>query len=152
MLRLRPHHILDIVRNIGNNRSLVPHEYGHLVHVITQEIIDDVNQYCKLVIENDDICGPCKMLDKQNRCMDVLHQLDVPVSKQEYNDDLDKRILDYLKIEPDTIIRISEYLRIIASDLDNIADICTHPREDPEYRRNGLKNGFKMLKIIGQDI
>ena len=27
MLKLRPHHILDIVRNIGNERKLEPHPF-----------------------------------------------------------------------------------------------------------------------------
>lgn len=147
MLRLRPHHILDIVRNIGNNRPVVPHEYGHLVHIITQKIIDDVKHDCLLVIDNDDICGPCIKLDKNNHCTDILPQLDTPVSKQEYNDELDRKILDHLKIAENSILKIDDFLRMIDGDIDNIVNICTHPKEDPEYRRNGLVKGFKILGI-----
>ena len=147
MLRLRPHHIIDIVRNIGNNRPLTPHPYGHLVHKITQKILDDVKQDCRLVIDNDDICGPCIKLDKYNRCTDILPQLETPVSKQEYNDELDRRILDHLKIEEGSILKIDDFLRMIAGDMDKMVNICTHPKEDPEYRRNGLLKGLKILGI-----
>lgn len=145
MLRLRPHHILDIVRNIGNERPMIPHEYGHLVHEITYQIMNNVHTECELVIENDDICGPCKMLTTDGHCIDVLRQLDEPVSKQEYNDHLDRRILTYLGIEPKTILRISDYLVLIRDHLDDMVDISTHPKEDVEYRRNGLKKGIQKL-------
>jgi hypothetical protein len=147
MLRLRPHHIIDIVRNIGNDREIVPHEYGHLVHIMTLEILGNAKQECQLIIENDDICRPCKMLDRHNRCTDILHQLDEPLSKQVYNDELDKRILDQLKIKAGEMMKIKDYLKRISADLDNIARICTHPKEDPESRKNGLIKGLQKLKV-----
>jgi hypothetical protein len=147
MIRLRPHHILDIIRNIGNDRKIAPHEYGHLVHIITQSIINDINQECILVNRNDDICGPCIMLNDDKKCLDVLRQLNEPISKQIYNDDLDNRIFHYLGIKPDTIITIKAYLYLVKNDLDGIIKICTHPKEDIEYRRNGLVLGMKKLGV-----
>ncbi|ADK81076.1 DUF1284 domain-containing protein [Sediminispirochaeta smaragdinae] len=147
MLRLRPHHILDIVRNIGNERPIVPHEYGHLLHKVTNKIITDVNVKCMLVIGTDDICGPCRMLTKEGRCLDILHQLERQTSKQEYNDNLDKRIMTFLNIEPNSVLKISNYLSSIKQNMNEIVDICTHPKEDKEYRRNGLIKGLKILKI-----
>ena len=145
-LRLRPHHILDMVRNIGNGRKLEPHPYGHRVHEITREILEDVDRQCILVIGNDDVCGPCVHLHG-GLCDDILPQLEGRVSKQDYNDRLDARILDYLGIAPGSAMPISAYLRIAGADLDGIVDICTHPGEDRASRRSGLVKGFAMLGI-----
>jgi len=147
MLRLRPHHILDIVRNIGNQRPVVPHEYGHLVHEITRIIMNDIDTRCILVVENDDICGPCKMLTADRKCIDVLHQLDVPISKQEYNDNLDKKLLKYFKLHENTEMTIREFLNLASLDLDGLVKICTHPKEDKEYRKRGLVEGMKRLGL-----
>ena len=146
MLYLRPHHILDIVRNIGNGRKLEPHPYGHLVHVITQKIIDDSDQECTLVIRNDDICGPCIHLHN-GQCDDILPQLEERVSKQEYNNKLDKKIIEFINVKENTSMKISDYLRIIKANLEDIAEICTHPKEEKETRRIGLEKGLKILGL-----
>jgi len=147
MLRLRPHHILDIVRNIGNGREIKPHEYGHLLHAVTRELMEDIDRECTLVVGNDDICGPFIHLGKDGRCDDLLRQLSEPVSKQAYNDELDGRILGYLGIEAGTTMRVSDYLRRACADLDGIAEICAHPQEGREQRKRGLEKGLELLGI-----
>ena len=147
MLNLRPHHILDIVRNIGNDRPIVPHEYGHLVHKITLEIISNIDVQCKLVISNDDICGPCKMLTIEKECLDVLHQLDPPISKQTYNDDLDRKIMTFLSLKQNTVLTIRQYLTKVKNNMDDIVNICTHPKEDKGSRKTGLIKGIDKLGI-----
>lgn len=148
MLKLRPHHILDIVRNIGHGIEPKPHEYGHLVHEITIQLISDTEQYCQLVVTNDDICGPCIHLDKYRKCGDVLKQLETPVSKQDYNDHLDHSLLQHLGIQPDSEMRVADFLQQVARVLDEIVEICTHPKEDKEYRFTGLSKGLNTLKIV----
>jgi hypothetical protein len=147
MLRLRPHHILDITRNIGNGREIKPHAYGHLLHLVTRELLDDIDQECTLVVGNDDICGPCVHLGKDGRCDDLLGQLSEPVSKQAYNDELDGRILRYLGLEPGATMRVSDYLRRACADLDGISEICTHPKEEKERRKEGLRKGLELLGL-----
>ncbi len=151
MLELRPHHILDIVRNIGNERPIEPHEYGHLVHEITKLIIEDIDKKCILVVNNDDICKPCIKLTSDNRCTDILSQLEQPISKQEYNDNLDQRILNFLKIDANTEYTIREYLNLVLKNLNELVNICTHPKEDIEYRRQGLMEGMKKLGISNKE-
>lgn len=147
MLRLRPHHILDIVRNIGHEREIKPHEYGHLVHIVTRELLDNINQECQLIVENDDICGPCIHLSRNGECTDVLSQLSDRVMKQVYNDALDTRILEHLQIKSNAIMKVSDYLRIVKCNIETLAPICTHPKEDVEYRRTGLQDGLRRLRI-----
>jgi len=135
-----------MVRNIGLGRKLEPHTYGHLVHLVTRDMLDDVGRACILVVGNDDVCGPCIHLH-DGVCDDILPQLEGRVSKQEYNDRLDRRILDYLGIAPGSSMPISAYLGIVKANLDGIVDICTHPKEDRETRRSGLVKGFERLGI-----
>jgi len=68
-----------------------------------------------------------------------------PVSKQEYNDELYRRLLALLSIEPRTIMKLSDYLSQVMDNFDAIVSICTHPKEDRESRRVGLRNGIKTL-------
>lgn len=135
-----------MVRNIGNGRKLEPHPYGHRVHEVTREILENVDRPCLLVVGNDDVCGPCIHLH-DGLCDDILPQLEGRVSKQGYNDDLDRRILGYLGIAPDAMMPVSTYLGIVKANLDGIVDICTHPGEDRETRRSGLVMGFAILGI-----
>jgi len=145
MLRLRPHHILDIVRNIGNDRPRVPHPYGHLVHVVTERIIADIDAECELVVANDDICGPCRMFAPDGSCTDVLAQLDPPIAKQTYNDELDRRLLEFLRIESGSVMTLRAYLELVAERIESVAKICAHPKERVEDRKRGLEKGLTML-------
>ncbi len=151
MLELRPHHILDIVRNVGNGRAIAPHEYGHNLHLVTESIVANVDQPCALVGRNDDICGPCAMLSADRSCRDVLRQLAEPVSKQDYNDALDRRIFCYLSLEPGAVLSVRAFLELARADIDGIVRICTHPKEDPESRKRGLILGMAKLGILASD-
>ncbi len=113
MILLRPHHILDIITRYGQNVQFKPHPYGHALHTIAKKMIDNIDLKVQLTIGADDICRPCKHLLPSGYCDDVLHQLDPPPSKQDYNDDLDRRLLSYLDLLPDTMLTIREYLQVI---------------------------------------
>lgn len=147
MLKLRPHHILDIVRNIGHHRPIEPHPLGHNVHGITLEIINNPDQPLKLVVGADDICTPCTKLNADLICMDVLPQCNDKPSKQTYNDALDLKVLQYLSVNIGQPLTIREYLQIVNSKLEGIEKICTHPKEDENYRLEGLRNGLQKLGI-----
>lgn len=147
MLQLRPHHILDIVRNIGHNRPIEPHPLGHNVHGITLEIIDSPDQPLKLVVEAYDICTPCTKLNADLICMDVLPQCDDKPSKQTYNDALDLKVLQFLDLKEGMQLTIRQYLQIVNSKLEGIEKVCTHPKEDENYRLEGLRKGLQKLGI-----
>jgi len=37
-MKLRPHHVLDIVSAIGHGAEFRPHPYGHAVHTVAEAI------------------------------------------------------------------------------------------------------------------
>lgn len=147
MLQLRPHHILDIIRNIGYNRPIEPHPLGHNVHGITLEIINNPDQPLKLVVGADDICIPCTKLNAESICTDVLPQCDDKPSKQTYNDALDIKVLQFLGLKEDMQLTVRQYLQFVNAKLEGIEKICTHPKEDENYRLEGLQKGLQKLGI-----
>lgn len=147
MLKLRPHHVLDIVRNIGHERKIEPHPFGHDLHVVTNKIIDDIDQPLLLVVGADDICIPCTKLNTDGICVDVLPQCDDKPSKQKYNDSLDRKVLNYLNLNEGEQLTVREYLNCVNDMLNGIEKICTHPKEDESYRSAGLAMGLKKLGI-----
>lgn len=147
MLRLRPHHILDIVRNIGHERKIEPHPFGHDLHAVTSKILGDIDQPLILVVGADDICIPCIKLNADSICVDVLPQCDDKPSKQKYNDTLDQKVLNYLNLKEGTQLTVREYLNCVNDKLDGIEKICTHPKEDERYRIEGLSTGLMKLGI-----
>lgn len=146
-MKLRPHHVLDIIRTFGNDIPFKPHPYGHALHRVAAEILADVDLEIEFILGADEICEPCKHLTVDGQCEDMLHLLENPLSKQEYNDDLDKRLFEYLNFEPGTIMSLRAYLELVNSKMPDIVEICTHPNEDKQFRLNGLINGIKKLRI-----
>ena len=146
MLQLRPHHLIDIVRNIGQNRPLVPHPYGHAQHIITQSLLDGSEKEIRLVAEADDLCKPCIHLTPGGKCNDILSQLEEPVLKQDYNDGLDWRLLGFFGLKEGNIVSLTDFLQLIESRFEELMPLCLHPKENMSDRREGIAEG------IGQDL
>lgn len=147
MIKLRPHHILDIVRNIGHERKIEPHPFGHDLHIVSNQILENIDQPLVLVVGADDICMPCTKLNANSICVDILPQCDDKPSKQKYNDSLDQKVLNYLNLKEGSQLTVREYLNCVNDKLNGIEKICTHPKEEESYRLAGLKMGLKKLGI-----
>ncbi len=144
-MRARPHHLIDIVTQYGAGRPFRPSDYGHAVHTVAERVISDVDVTIEFVVDADDICAPCVHL-VDGRCDDVLSQLDPPVSKQDYNDDLDRRLLVHLEMTEGQVMSFREYLGVIRAHLDGIEQVCAHPGEDPAGRLSKLTEGLEKLE------
>jgi hypothetical protein len=146
-MRLRPHHIIDIITGFGKGIDYQPHPYGHSQHIVAPKLLSNLDIRIKLVLAADDICTGCKHLLPDGSCKDVLAQLAPSPDKQAYNDVLDARLLDLFKIEPNTILSYKQYLVIVNEHVPGIEQICTHPKENREERLQGLINGLTQLGI-----
>ncbi len=144
MLTLRPHHLLDIVTQYGAGHPFTPSPMGHAVHSVAETVIADPDLEVSFIAGADDICAPCRNL-VGGRCIDVLSQLDPPISKQDYNDALDLRLMALLGMEQGTRRTVREFLRMVQTRLDEVAPVCTHPKEDPEARRRHLGAGLREM-------
>jgi hypothetical protein len=41
LLRLRTHHLIDIVTDYGRGAVFAPHPYGHAVHTVAERVIEE---------------------------------------------------------------------------------------------------------------
>lgn len=146
---LRPHHILDIITSYGNDEEFAPHPYGHAVHTVANTILADPEVSIRLVVGADAICLPCCHRQPDGLCDDVLSQLDPPISKQEYNDDLDRRLLPYLGLSTGQVMTVRQYLSVVNAHVPGLEALCTHPGEDRNQRLSGLVRGLRKLGIRG---
>lgn len=147
VIKLRPHHLLDIISDYGNGVEFKPHPYGHAVHIVARAVLSRMELKVQFIIGADEICRPCKHLQSNGLCDDVLHQLNPPISKQEYNDGLDRRLFAYLDLTPGVVMTIREFLEIINKKVPGIEKLCTHPKEDQKTRLEGLMRGLAKLGI-----
>lgn len=144
-MKLRPHHLLDIISKYGHGQPFEPHPYGHAVHLVANALPANLDLEVQFVVAADDICGPCKHLQPSGRCGDVIRSLSPPVSKQQYNDQLDVRLLGYLGFCQNTVLTARQFLQIVSRKLPGLASICAHPGEAPDHRLKGLADGLRRL-------
>jgi hypothetical protein len=147
-LELRPHHLLDIVSDYGHGIRHQPSAYGHALHRVANEVLGRLDQEITFVIAADAICQPCRHLNSDGQCDDVLDQLVEPVSKQRYNDELDGRLWSYLGLDKGNRMTVQQFLMRVHQHLPGIETLCAHPGEEQEHRRVGLQEGLKRLGIV----
>jgi hypothetical protein len=143
-MRLRPHHLLDIITQHGAGVPFTPSPYGHAVHTVAESVLADPDQEIEFVVGTDDICAPCRHL-VNGRCDDVLSQLDPPVSKLAYNDGLDRRLLAYLSLPEGSALTCRQFARLVGEHMVGIEGVCTHPGEDAATRRAHLSEGLRRV-------
>jgi len=81
------------------------------------------------------------------KCKDVLSQLTPSPLKQAYNDVLDSRLFDYLKIAVNSDLSTRKYLELVNEKVPGIERICTHPKRDEKERLKGLIDGLIKLGV-----
>lgn len=150
-LRLRPHHIIDIITGHGKNIQYEAHPYGHSQHIVAPKLLSNLELNIELVLGADDICTGCMHLLPDGLCKDVLAQLKPSPSKQAYNDVLDSRLFDLLEIDPNSKMTTRRYLELVNDRTPGIEKICTHPKEDSEERLAGLIQGLIKMGIRNAD-
>ena len=146
-LTLRPHHLLDILRDHGYGIRYEPHEYGHALHVVAGRVTADPDLEAEFVAAADDICRPCRNLLADGTCLDGMQKDGETFSKQAYNDNLDRRLFSYLGLHPGDRMTVRFFLQRVRERLDGLERVCAHPGEDPAYRKKGLQEGLAKMGI-----
>lgn len=144
VMKLRPHHLLDIVTSYGVGDEFVPSPYGHAVHTCADIVLDEPETLIRLVAAADFICEPCIHL-VNGRCEDVVGGLNPPVSKQEYNDRLDRRLLEYMELDEGATMTVREFLQMACLSLEKLSELCHHPAESAEARAHSLTAGIARI-------
>lgn len=118
-MELRVHHFFDILRDFGSGKIFEPHHYGHSYHIIADTIWKNPNVKIKIVLENDNICDGCIHMVRKN-CFDTIsHRRDF-ISKEEFNNYLDRRILSVCNLKEGRILTAAEVCMKAEFYLDSI--------------------------------
>ena len=146
-LTLRPHHLIDILSYYDPTRPVEPWSSGNAVHVIANTLADSLDRKAKFVIGPDDICRPCSRLQPDGSCTKMLDKHDPPESADEYNDRIDRRLLDFLGLPVGAELTLRRFLEIVDSRTPGIEPVCTHPLQNPTEKLKGIIQGLVHLGI-----
>lgn len=67
-------------------------------------------------------------------------------SKQEYNDALDHRLLEFLGMAEGQTMTFREYVTVLRNHVDGLAEQCAHPGESVVERAALLQRGLAKLE------
>ncbi len=142
-LRIKPHHLLDIIRDLGAGKKHAPHTYGHGVHRLARIIGDNPHTVFVLTADADSICEPCcNMIDR--RCVDTTTSPGRKVSRESWNRLIDGRIFERLGLEEGAAISALDFCRLASERLGDLYTL--YVEADPEktaVREKNLTRGFE---------
>ena len=123
---IKPHHFVDIITSLGGGDvTFEPHPYGHAVHIVAEQILNDRDILLEMELGADDICKPCKH-NIDGLCDDTIDtsfRPEAPSPKREWNLLIDRRWCKRLKIKQGdrlTARELCERLRDLAADITDI--------------------------------
>ena len=143
ILRIKPHHFLDIIRDFGAGRSHQPHPYGHDVHRVAGVIREHPDTVLELTGEPDAICAPCRFLVDGN-CIDITTSPGHLIPKDRWNRLIDRRIFERLGLKEGDRLTALEFCRLARERLGDLYSLYAEAdREKTAQRRSLLEAGFE---------
>ena len=137
IIRIKPHHFVDIITSFGRGaREFQPHPYGHAVHTVSQQVLEDPGVLLEIELGIDTICLPCKH-NVSGTCQDTIdtsYRPQAPPLKREWNLLIDLRWCQRLGIQQGdalTAHQLCERLASVGQDITYIyAEIPTDRTRD----------------------
>ena len=149
-LRIKPHHLLDIIRDLGAGKKHEPHPYGHDVHRLARILRHNPHTVFVLTAEADSICEPCcNLID--SRCVDTTTSPGGEISKESWNRLIDGRIFKRLGLEEGAAISALDFCRLASERLGDLYTL--YAEVDPEktaVREKNLTRGLKEYLKAGE--
>jgi hypothetical protein len=148
-IRLKPHHVLDIVAywklddEPGYERK--PGENG--VRVVRRMMTQDLDIPAEFGPGPDFICVGCSHLQQNGRCEQILTQYGRQVPMDEYNDPLDRRVLDFLGMADGDEMTVRGFLELVNRFTPGVELVSHRPNETDESRCAGYVKGLIALGI-----
>ena len=148
-IRLRPHHVLDIVAywepddEPGYERA--PGQNG--VRAVRRMMTEDLDIPAEFGPGPDFICVGCSHLQENDRCDQILTHYGRPLPMDDYNDPLDRRVLDYLGMADGDRMTVREFLELVNRNTPGVELVSHRTNETDESRRDGYVKGLIALGI-----
>jgi dienelactone hydrolase len=141
VLAMRPHHFIDILRQIGAGQEFKPSSYGHAVHSVAKALMERPNTTLMFVNRCDAICAPC-IHNKNGVCDDYLS--DRKMSKHDFNTALDARLFQRLQLEEAMAMSAAGFCAILRERFGEPSEIWAHmPAEDAKKRFGMMLKGIE---------
>ena len=147
--KLRPHHLLDILKDYAPDDDPdyrpAPGENG--VRSVTRALAASLDTEVEFVVGPDTICEPCSHLKPGGKCDRILDRHKPPQPIDEYNDDLDRRLLACLGLTAGARMTLRRFLVLVNARVPGLEAVCTHPTEERAARLAGLIAGLTRLGV-----
>lgn len=146
MIAIKPHHFVDIVTALGSGSTeFQPHPYGHAVHRMAREILENRDIELRIELGADDICAPCRQ-NAGGLCQDTIDtsfRPQAPRSKRDYNLLIDQRWCARLGLQQDDRLTARQLCLRIRDSSHDITDIYREtPSERTATRQAKLQRGI----------
>jgi len=147
MIRIKPHHFIDIITAIGGGQTTFePHPYGHAVHTVAARLLRQPDVVLEMELGADDICKPCKY-NVDGLCQDSIDtsfRPDAPSSKREWNLLIDERWCERLGVAQGDRLPARQFCEQIRCRAGDISDIYREiPAERTADRAENLQAGVE---------
>ena len=141
-LRLRPHHLLDIMRDYGNDIVSDAHPYGAALAEVTKIVLSDIDQEIVLVPAVDSICQPCAKLH-DGLCVARIND---KLLMRTYNDRLDARLFERIALQEGQSITVRAFMAIVEDDLEGIVSLFDAPANNYAVRLRGTRKALENIQ------
>lgn len=142
IIKIKPHHLLDIIRDFGNEVKRETHPWGASLTSVTHSILLNINQEVEFVLGLDSICKTCSKLNG-----DICEaRINNELLMRDYNDHLDQALFSSLNILPGDKLPVIDFLRMVKENIE-VLDFFTSPSNNPIARKHGTKSAFNKLGI-----
>jgi hypothetical protein len=140
MITIKPHHFIDIITSFGTGqRTFEPHPYGHDVHTVSQQILDDGDTLLEMELGADDICKPC-IHNIDGSCddtIDISFRPQAPLL-------IDQRWCERLGISQGNRFSARDFCQRIRDKMGDITDIYREVSADrTKKRQTNLMKGLE---------
>jgi hypothetical protein len=144
MMKMRIHHFFDIIRDLRTGEKIMPDiNYQHSYHCVANILRDTPYLKMKITIGIDSVCNGC-IHNVDGKCDDPLTRKSGFTMKHDYNNWLDKRILETLNWSEGRIVTPAKICRSADKYIESIYDI--YELDSKEYigiRKKEFIDGLK---------
>lgn len=151
---LRPHHLLDILKLYSKRDEFEPDpERQHDFYKIGNQVLANPNLKIRIIVGADSICTPCNRLSKKmsrldkrpRRCTDEITDTEGYLLKEDWNNEIDRRLLVILELEEGQIVTPAIFCikALTALTSGKIAEVWQErPAQETTERAKLIKNGL----------
>lgn len=149
MIKIKPHHFVDILRALGDeSNEFAPHPYGHDVHTVAARIFADRDVMLQMELGVDDICTPC-IHNVDGACDDTIDtsfRPQAPPSKQAWNLLIDQRWCKVLGRNEGERLTARQFCELVLQTLDSMPSIYQEiPPDRVATRTEAIRHGIEKL-------